>query len=788
MDRQAEPMSGTKAGAHGTPSAGDVPDWLASRATTMPHRPALVTHGVRLSFGDLNRLAGRTARQLAAAGVGEGARVALLARNGAAFAVVTHALARLGAVLVPLNTRLAPAELAWQIEDARTALLVSDEALVPLAAEAVRWGRAPERIIAARDGLLHRWDGRDDAPGAARGDSADDAPGAVPIPEREVPLRDRLDLGAVQGIIYTSATSGRPKGVMLTFGNHWWSAVASALNLGLHADDAWLCPLPLYHVGGLAILWRSVIYGIPAVLHETFDPAMVNREIDGGGVTIASVVGTMLRRMLDERGARAFPTSLRCVLLGGGPAPISLLEECVRRRVPIATTYGLTEAASQVATMPPAEAARKPGSAGRPLFPTELRIGSSLPPGEVGEILVRGPTVMLGYADRPDETARALRDGWLHTGDLGYLDDEGCLYVVDRRDDLIISGGENIYPAEVEAILAQHPAVEDAGVVGLPDPQWGQVAVAAVKLRPGGHATQDEITAFCAGRLARYKVPTRVLYVEDLPRSPAGKLLRRAVLEQVSAAVEAVPEALVVPLPVQRGWVREAFHTIAGRYDLLNHVLSGGIHILWKRAAARAAALEAGDVAVDVCCGTADMLVLMARRLGQRGRVIGVDFAPGMLEVARRRLGRRLGHGRPALALSLVCGDAEALPLAEATAHAVTFAFGLRNVAHPERALREAHRVLRPGGRLVILEFGRPRSRLVRALYDLYSKTVIPRLGGWLSGRRDAYQYLHDSIRQWADPGSLAALIRQAGFPDVRFTLLSGGIAVLHTAVRPRGP
>jgi O-succinylbenzoic acid--CoA ligase len=316
---------------------------------------------------------------------------------------------------------------------------------------------------------------------------------------------------------------------MLSYGNHWWSAVASALNLGTHEDDCWLAVLPLYHVGGLSILMRSAIYGVPAIVHESFDPARANRAIDDEGVTIVSAVSVMLRRMLEQGGGRPYPPSLRCVLLGGGPAPLPLLQECATRGIPVVQTYGLTETASQAVTLAPAEALRRLGSAGKPLLPNEVRIeheGAAAAPGEPGEILLRGPSITRGYINRPEATAKALRGGWLHTGDLGYLDRDGYLYVLDRRDDLIVSGGENVYPAEIEAVLLAHPDVEDAGVAGVADAVWGEVPAAAVVLRPGASVDADILRTFCAARLARYKLPRQFWRVDGLPRNAAGKLQR----------------------------------------------------------------------------------------------------------------------------------------------------------------------------------------------------------------------------------------------------------------------
>ncbi len=298
------------------------------------------------------------------------------------------------------------------------------------------------------------------------------------------------------------------------------------MNLGVQRDDRWLAVLPFYHVGGLAILMRSAIYGTPVVVQPRFDPAAVNDAIDRG-VTLVSGVSAMLRRMLDERGDRRFPASLRAVLLGGGPAPLSLLEECARIGLPVLQTYGMTETASQAVTLAPEEALREPGSAGKPLLPTELRI-------EAGEIQLRGPNVSPGYHNHPPETGRTP-DGWLCTGDLGQLDEDGYLFVLDRRDDLIVSGGENVYPAEVEAALLAHPAVLEAGVTSRPDARWSAVPVASVGLRPGHRVSAEELQEFCRQRLAGYKVPVEIEFVAELPRTGSGKLLRRSLRDRWAA-------------------------------------------------------------------------------------------------------------------------------------------------------------------------------------------------------------------------------------------------------------
>ena len=414
-----------------------------------------------MSYAELAAGAARAARRLAALGVGEGERVATTLPPGAAFAELVHALPLLGASLVPLNTRLTDTERRWQLEDCGARLSVSE----PL-----------------------------------DGDEAD------------VALRDQVDPDTEHSVIYTSGTAGTPSAVSLTHRNHTASALASAWNLGVHPDDRWLCVLPLFHVGGLAILLRSAIYGTTAVIHDGFDAERVRSAFERGEITVASLVPTMLRRLVDAGLGRA--PALRAVLLGGGPVPRDLLEWSAGHDFPALQTYGMTQTSSQIATLTAGEAVRRSGSAGRPLLGVELSISGE------GEILVRGPMVSPG--------ALAQTDGWLHTGDRGRLDRDGYLWVEGRLKDVIVTGGENVACAEVERVLEEHPAVIEAAVVGLPDPEWGEVVTAFVVMNGD---TGDDLIAHCRERLAGYKVPRALHAVDALPRNAAGKLLRRELVK-----------------------------------------------------------------------------------------------------------------------------------------------------------------------------------------------------------------------------------------------------------------
>jgi O-succinylbenzoic acid--CoA ligase len=294
---------------------------------------------------------------------------------------------------------------------------------------------------------------------------------------------------------------------VLTRANHEASAIASAWNIGVDPDDRWLCVLPLHHVGGLAILWRSVIYGTTVVLHDGFDAGRVALAVQEGEVTLASLVPTMLRRVREA--GLSDPGRLRALLLGGGPVPRDLLEWAAATGLPVLQTYGMTETASQVATLRADEAVTHHGSAGRPLLGVELAIG------EGGEILVRGPMVARGAL---------AADGWLHTGDRGHLDEDGFLHVEGRLDDVIVTGGENVAAVEVEDALLAHPSVADVAVAGRADAEWGEAVTAWVVLAT--HASDAELGAHCRERLAGFKVPKAFVRVDELPRNAAGKVLR----------------------------------------------------------------------------------------------------------------------------------------------------------------------------------------------------------------------------------------------------------------------
>ena len=487
-------------------AAGLSEDWLRARVRATPHKAFLHIKNESWSFAEIDRRVGVAAAYIRwHADVAAGDHVALLMSNGADAIICLLALMRLGAVIVPLNTRLTVGELKWQVQNSRCRLLICE--------------RDHEAIANAAAGTALVFPDLADLPAAY----AADAPA-------------RIELSRDLAIIHTSGTSGRAKAAILTYQNIYQSALGSAFRLGVLPDDRWLCVLPLYHVGGLSIILRSLIYGTAVELlpMQRFDGAAVNRLLSLKPISLVSLVPTMLSRLLDEK-AQAWHPRLRLVLLGGEATPQSLVARCLVENIPIAPSYGLSEAASQVATASPMLLRDKPASVGKPLLFTELRVidarGADTAAGEPGEIIVKGPQIMRGYYNDSRATASALRDGWLHTGDIGALDEDGDLLVLQRREDLIVSGGENIYPAEVEQALRAHPAIAEAVVVGLADARWGQRVAAALQPRAGQDLSASAISAYAREQLAAYKIPRQIRFISAFPRSASGKIIRRAVRE-----------------------------------------------------------------------------------------------------------------------------------------------------------------------------------------------------------------------------------------------------------------
>src|SRR6056297_585724 len=463
-------------------------DWLSHRVVSSPDGTALVRaeDGEAWSYTDLDRLVAETAGRLVAHGLGEGDRVGVLTPPYVGTVGLVHATMRIGATFVPLGTELTAREIAARIDRTDLDAVVCAEPTEPTATEAAsRIEGVPVYSV-------------DDPTSADVTGVHDVDPASLDPPA--------WSFGDPLCVLFTSGTTGEPKPVPLTAGNVYSSAIASAFRLGVEADDRWLVSLSLHHMGGLAPVYRSVLYGTTLVLREGFDAGGTADDIDAYDVTGVSLVPTMLKRMLDRRGTLS--DSLRAVLLGGAPAPAELLERCRDYSIPVYPTYGMTEAASQITTATPRQTRGRIGTVGRPLFGTDVTIvddeGDPVAPDETGEIVVDGPTITPGYlaagageaGDGGEASAFGVADlngvdgsdldrsdfgpYGLHTGDVGRFDEDGYLHVLNRVDDRIISGGENVEPGEVADVLREYAEVDDVAVVGLDDDVWGERVAALV--------------------------------------------------------------------------------------------------------------------------------------------------------------------------------------------------------------------------------------------------------------------------------------------------------------------
>ena len=501
-------------------------DWLTHRVRASPEKTALIeaADGTEWSYAELDEAVGETAGRLAALGVEAGDHLGVLMETRVAFVRLAHAAMRLGAVLVALNARLARPELERQAEVADLSALVCERETAADAA-AVAGSRDPTIPVASVDPSERERvaEFRAQEPG-----SFEPAEWARSDP---------------QAMLFTSGTTGDPKAVSLSARNFFAGATASAFRLGVLPDDRWLLCLSMYHMGGLSVVLRSALYGTTVVLQEGFDAADAAAAVAEFEVTGVSLVPTMLRRLLD---AAEFADSLRFVLLGGAPASDELLARCEARGVPVHPTYGMTETTSQIATATPREAFEHRGTVGRPLLGTEVTVvdedGDPLPAGEAGELVVAGPTVMAGYYGDATATEAAFGEHGFQTGDVGYRDDGGRLWVLNRREDRIVTGGENVHPGEVVEVLRDYPGVREVAVVGLADDEWGERVAALVVRESGrdGTPTSGDLDAHCRERLAGYKCPKTVAFADELPRTASGTVEREAVRERLRADGERV--------------------------------------------------------------------------------------------------------------------------------------------------------------------------------------------------------------------------------------------------------
>lgn len=476
-----------------------VPHWLTKQADLHPNRIAMEwMNGDTITFKQLHKKSMQFARKLVTAGAYKGSKLAILSTNQLDMVLAIHAASYLQVTIVLLNARLTSSELTYQYSQSDAEMLLTTADL-----------RLKKDLSFA---CIYTFSEIHDQP------------------EAECKLATSIDLRTSFTMMYTSGTTGKPKAVVHTYGNHWWSAIGSMLNLGLHDDDKWLLVLPIFHVGGLSILFRSIIYGMPVLFMDQYDAEQMKTAISKHGVTIISVVTMMLKQLLDEIEDEEFPKQVRCVLLGGGAVPQPLLNRIEKMRVPLFQSYGMTETSSQIVTLNDTYARKKLGSSGKPLLPASVKIQNKDREG-IGEIVVKGPMVFNGYYKMPDVNETSFKDGWFQTGDLGYFDADDFLYVVDRRKDLIISGGENIYPSEIENVLLKLPYIEEVAVIGKTDDNWGEVPVAFIVLNTPVNA--EEIIAYAKQYLANFKLPKEIIFKQSLPKNATNKIMRHRLKKEI---------------------------------------------------------------------------------------------------------------------------------------------------------------------------------------------------------------------------------------------------------------
>jgi fatty-acyl-CoA synthase len=495
---------------------------LATRASISAAEPALTFEGRTLTYGAFAGRVRRLAQGLRDLGVCRGDRVGYLGFNHPAFLETLYAAASIGAVFVPINFRLTGPELEYIVNDAGVHSLIVDDRLADTVG-AIADTIVCRQLITAESGRSgwHSLDG---------------------LIERscDLPVVESVGSDDVAIIMYTSGTTGRPKGAMLTHGNLFWNDVNLGLTGAIDAPVSLTCA-PLFHIGGLNVTTLgSIARGAHIILEREFDPGQVLADLQTYRVgTLFGVPAMFLFISQHPDFQHADLSHLKTLVAGGAPVPEPQIRLFMDRGVNFLQGYGLTETAPMALLLPAGSARDKVGSAGLPPMYTQVKVageqGEPLGPGEKGEICIRGPNVMRGYWNRPEATAEALdTEGWFHSGDIGYRDEDGFFYICDRVKDMVISGGENVYPAEVESVIYAHPAVAEVAVIGLPDEKWGEAVAAVVALKPGQTLELEALREFAGASLARYKLPRQLHTVDELPRNPAGKVLKYRLREALA--------------------------------------------------------------------------------------------------------------------------------------------------------------------------------------------------------------------------------------------------------------
>ena len=501
--------------------------FLYKRAFLSPDVEAYVdSHSdLRLTFAELNERSNRIANALVADGIEKGERVGLLLMNGAEFMEAYFALAKIGAVVVPLNWRLVADELEFILKDSGTSRLIFDGEFAETAADLHSRGDKTD---------IKQWlqvtGGGDGAHFAESYERFRDAASA------DEPACDSGDEDMLY-IMYTSGTTGLPKGVVHTHTSSIWAIITIAATMSYQEDDRYLAALPMFHVGALTPLAVNVYAGVTSVVMRSFDPVLAWELIEKERISTGLAVPAMLNFMVQVDGFehRFDRSTLRWIMTGAAPVPPALVQLYADLGVGVQQVYGLTECCGPACLMDAANSLLKPASTGRAFFHTEIRVvneaGEDCGPDEAGEVLVRGKHIMREYWNRPDATAETIKDGWLHTGDVAMIDEEGFVTIQDRIKDMIISGGENVYPAEIESVLMSHPEITEAAVIGVPSEKWGESPLAIV-VRSSDTLTEADVLNFCHGKLARYKQPAIATFIDVIPRNPSGKILKRLLREE----------------------------------------------------------------------------------------------------------------------------------------------------------------------------------------------------------------------------------------------------------------